>query len=75
MASSAPPTSLYVTVTSSGLTSIALLLPTPKMPPSPGPLPLPIRPYARYQKPPSNASGIRYSSRNPPIGLGGRSNR
>src|SRR5208282_2224070 len=35
IASSAPPTSLYVTLTSSGLTSMALFLPTPKMLPSP----------------------------------------
>ena len=51
MASSAPPTSLYVTVTSSGLTSVALLLPTPNMPPSPPPAAAPARRYAVYQKP------------------------
>ena len=33
MASSAPPTSLNVTPTSSAVTSVALLLPTPKIPP------------------------------------------
>ena len=36
IASSAPPTSLKVTPTSSAFTSVALLLPTPKIPPPAG---------------------------------------
>jgi hypothetical protein len=54
---------LYVTPTCSAVTAVALLLPTPKMPPPAAPA----RRYAEYQNTPSRPSGNCPTMRGLPI--------
>ena len=68
IASSAPPTSLKVTPTSSGFTSVALLLPTPKMPP---PVRAPRLRPANDQSPIMTTRGSTQLTMNVAMGLGG----
>jgi hypothetical protein len=58
---------LYVTPTCSAVTAVALLLPTPKMPPPAAPA----RRYAEYQNTPSRPSGNSHEISRSPSGLGG----
>jgi hypothetical protein len=69
IASSAPPTSLNVTLTSSALTSVALLFPTPKIPP---PTRLARLRLAMDQSDATHSNGNSQFNTNVLIGLGGR---
>ncbi len=68
IASSAPPTSLNVTPMSSAFTSVALLLPTPKIPPPTRPARLRL---AIDQRDATSNSGNSQFNTKLPIGLGG----
>ena len=72
IASSAPPTSLKVTPTSPALTSVALLLPTPKIPP---PTRLAKLRPAIDQRDATSSSGNSQFSTKVAMGLGGRAAR